>query len=79
MSLTSGQVAFRSFYMKLKARNPTLAVLVSEDILNIALFATDSGKDAIQENVDHLREMTSTLPEELILLREDGLQGLGYS
>lgn len=79
MTLSPSRSALRSFYIQLKGINPTLAVLISEDIIHIALFESDEDKGPVQKSVDHLREMTVGLSQELQTLREDALRGLGYS
>lgn len=79
MALSPGRSALRSFYVQLKGTNPTMAVLVAEDVIHIALFENEEDKAAVQNNVDHLREMTNTLPVDIRMLREDALEHLGYS
>lgn len=67
------------FYNMVKARSPTLAVLISEDVVLVALGASYKEHEAVQEAVDRLREMTTYQEEALIEKREAALKELGYS
>ena len=66
------------FFRAVKQRSPTLAVLISDDVLNVALACVSNDRASAVESVERIREMTSALPEDIIIIREDSLQGLGY-
>jgi hypothetical protein len=76
--MQSSQHPLTNFYNKVKTHSPILGVLISEDVVLLALGALTDEHEPVQESVDRLREMTNMMPEDIRIIREDALAKLGY-
>lgn len=75
--MTAGQNSLRNFYVSVKFANPTLAALISDDVITIALYALADDKSPGQKAADRLRRMEFAEPLERVL--NSALTELGYS
>lgn len=74
-----GQNSLNNFYQSVKFSNPTLAALMSEDIIYVATNALSADKSAGQPAAERLREMSRDLPEVHRRVLNNALSDLGYS
>lgn len=70
-----------TFYRTVKVGDPTLAALISEDVMTVALHALDKdeGKAEGQVAAERLRQKTNELSEASRRVLENALTSLGYS
>lgn len=73
-----GQNSLNNFYQSVKFGNPTLAALMSDNVIAVALYALSDDKSPGQISADHLRNQASDLPEVLRRVLESALTELGY-
>lgn len=74
-----GQNSLNNFYQSVKFSNPTLAAVMTNDVLEVALEALSHDKSKGQEAADRLRETSRDLPEVHRRVLENALADLGYS
>lgn len=77
--MTVGQRSLNNFYRSVQFDNPRLAVLMSEDIVVVALHGLSADSSAGQESADRLRRVAIDLPEIQRRVLENALTDLGYS
>lgn len=77
--MTADPNSLNNFYQIIKARYPTLAAVISEDIITIALYGLGDDKRPAQEALERLRRRTQDLSEVHRRMMEDALIELGYS
>ena len=73
------RIALTQFYHVVKHTNPTLAALMSENIVEVALGTLHDDKTIGQRNANELREKAEVLDEALRNTLNRALVGLGYS
>lgn len=85
MSATSassiGQNALNNFYQSVKFYNPSLGVLMADDVITVALNAMGGDKRRGQEAAQELRKkaLVYDLPDSLLRVLENAITQLGYS
>lgn len=77
--MTPGQNSLNNFYQSVRFTNPTLAVLMTDNIITVALNALADDKSEGQSAADQLRDQASELPEIHRRVLENALTNLGYS
>lgn len=77
--MTPGQNSLNNFYQSVRFTNPTLAVLMTDNIITVALNALAEDKSEGQGAADRLRDQASELPEIQRRVLENALINLGYS
>lgn len=77
--MTPGQNSLNNFYQSVRFTNPTLAVLMTDNIITVALNALAEDKSEGQSAADRLRDQASELPEIHRRVLENALINLGYS
>jgi len=77
----TGQNSLNNFYQSVKFTNPRLAVLMTDDIIQVALGGLAADKTDGQAAADRLRQIAleHNLPEVHRRVLENALTGLGYS
>lgn len=75
----TGQQSLNNFYQSVKWANPTLAALMSDNVIAVALYALADDKSPGQISADQLREQASELPEVHRRVLESALTDMGYS
>lgn len=77
----SGQQSLNNFYQSVKFSYPSLAALMSDNVISVALNALGEDKSAGQAAADRLRQQAFDwdLPEVLKRVLETALTDMGYS
>jgi hypothetical protein len=76
----SGQQSLNNFYQSVKFSYPRTAVIMSDNIITVALNSLADDKSAGQAAAERLRDQAraADLPEALNRVLENALDGLGY-
>jgi len=77
--MLNGQKSLNNFYNSVKYRDPLWAVVMADDIIEVALNALNDDKSAGQAAAERLRLSARDLPEVLRRVLESALTDLGYS
>lgn len=75
----TGQNSLRNFYTSVQFSYPTLAAIISEDVISVAMNALSLDKSHGQPAADRLREKCTNLPELFRRVLDSALTDLGYS
>lgn len=77
---TPGQISLNNFYRSVMFTHPTVATLMSEDVIQVALYGMSSDKSGGKKAAERLREtaLRHNLPEIQRRVLDTALTELGY-
>jgi len=78
-NLKPGQNELSNVYLEIKFESPTVAALMAEDIVDIALGSLGDDLSSSQPAADRLREKARRLPMGIQFRLNKALRQMGYS